>query len=136
MRNGVKKDGFGAPFGHSDFPGYPEFDWTKLDEDWETSPFNVFTGGMKLHFKTIFDIINDLNSAIDKCDKDKFIALMHQGQDYYSHFSKGYDEVLHTVANLIGSSPDNDTHAWIKAKLFTDKMLKIYKAKCSNCQFK
>lgn len=77
--------------GHSDFgDGWKNgFDYTKEDNDWRTSPTHPL-GSPKNHFRPRYDVERELIDAVERGDKERFERLMHQGQDTFSHYDKGY----------------------------------------------
>ncbi|MFP4224296.1 MAG: RHS repeat domain-containing protein, partial [Phycisphaeraceae bacterium] len=78
--------------GHSDFPGGDVFDYTKEDLDPATRPWPLPNPGVGRHFRPLGPVQQDLNQAIAECNKDRFERLMHQGQDYFSHYGRGYTD--------------------------------------------
>jgi RHS repeat-associated protein len=105
--------------GHSDF-GYHtgDFDYTTPDHDFWMSPFNIVTG-TPLHFRPMdgpFGANFLVTLAIYSGDVEFFQATMHFGQDFYSHYNRGYrwvggedwDHSLgHANAPDGGHAPDN-----------------------------
>ena len=118
--------------GHKDFANIKDcpFDYAAEDYGW-TSPFNPF-GGIQRHFKNISESMPLVDSAISQCDPEAFQSAMHQVQDYYSHYGKGYRWWLggHWYA---GTQPDKDDKAWEKANEMTKEKLKDWLDNCSNC---
>ncbi|MBI5604530.1 MAG: hypothetical protein HY879_14380 [Deltaproteobacteria bacterium] len=119
--------------GHSDFVGNDRFDWNKEDYDWMTSPFNPFSTWR--HFRDLYHVLPEIESAVISCDKNKFERLMHQAQDYYSHFRAGYR--AHGTKNhplvghiLDGTRPDKNAIAWEDANNFTINMIKKWDNNC------
>ena len=72
--------------GHSDFPGYEDFDWTREDRDF--SPLNPEHAWR--HFRPMGLVQIDVDRAIAQCNKSDFESFMHQGQDYFSHWMQGH----------------------------------------------
>jgi RHS repeat-associated protein len=117
------------PLGHSDFVGYPEFDWNIEDNDWTTSPWNP--RATRRHFRHFGEIYPDLLRAICACDKRGFEGGVHQGQDYYAHWSKGWRAPWGHVS--AGHDPDNGSKyrtAWNNANNWTQKMLAKWYKNC------
>jgi hypothetical protein len=126
--------------GHSDFPGWPEFDWTLEDRDLYTSPFNPLSGSSR-HFQNLPDVEAKLTFAVCRGDRDEFVRLMHDGQDYFSHYKAGwrfdfgklqwghiipYDINIFDLSNSFGASADDaHIHAseWEQAKEWTTRWL-------------
>lgn len=61
---------------------------------------------------------------------------MHRGQDYFSHYSKGYRwKPLRVLKSLglghmfAGTKPDKNLNAWEKAEEWTKKWLKEWEQK-------
>jgi RHS repeat-associated protein len=75
------------PSGHSELPGYPEFDWTKEDHGW-SSPINPLSAAN--HFQEYLKSLRDVSKAIEDCDKDDFERKMHRLQDFNYHTKKGF----------------------------------------------
>jgi RHS repeat-associated protein len=114
--------------GHGDFYGYQVFDYIIEDADPATDPTNIlgnYPVGAMRHFRNILDVENDLIDAIDNCDKDRFQRLLHQGQDYFTHYGKGYRwPTGHVWDSFIGryftgENPDRDEEAWVRANAWT-----------------
>jgi hypothetical protein len=120
--------------GHSDFAGNDRFNWNSEDNSWWSSPMNPFSTWR--HFRNLSDVLPELEVAIESCNEGKFERLMHQAQDFYSHYRAGYREYgtgKHPATGhlLHGNRPDKNLEAWIDANHFTKKMLKKWDAKCS-----
>ncbi|MHC4989217.1 MAG: RHS repeat-associated core domain-containing protein [Planctomycetota bacterium] len=98
--------------GHSDFgEGWDMgFDYTKEDHDWRTSPNPLTLGRPANHFRSRPDVERDLLEAVKQGGikgKERFERLMHQGQDTFSHYDKGYRWPW-TLGHLFGGhKPDN-----------------------------
>ncbi len=135
---GLFGEGFnkgGDYLGHSDFSGNELFDYNKEDYLWRWSnPWNLFSTWR--HFRNASDIERELAVAIADCDKDKFESLMHQGQDYFTHYSKGYRWYPTYFVNIYiydlpghleaGQSPDRDNEAWTRAEAWSQRWLNIW----------
>ncbi|MFH1024098.1 MAG: hypothetical protein V1809_12015 [Planctomycetota bacterium] len=95
-----------TPLGHSDLPGYGEFDWYAEDVEFKpvhwgdaagaigiiTAPIAILemTRHTQRHFRTIGEVEGDLEGIVSDCDKHQFEHVMHQGQDFFFHRAKGY----------------------------------------------
>lgn len=100
---GIDMDSKG-PRGHSDFygGGLYGFDYVEEDHDFFSHPYNIFTGTAN-HFRDLKDSEGDARKT---CDPKKFGRLMHQVQDYYSHYNRGYRySILSAVAFLAAPGP-------------------------------
>jgi RHS repeat-associated protein len=117
-----------TPLGHSDFVGYPEFDWTAEDDDPTTEPW----GHPDRHFRHFGEIYPGLLRAVCACDKRAFEGGVHQGQDYYAHYGRGYR--WYTGGHIAdGDDPDNGTEyraAWNNANAWTGRMLDKWHKNC------
>jgi RHS repeat-associated protein len=92
-----------TPLGHSDFSGWPEFDWTHRDKGF-TNPINPLT--FWIHFKPLSTSDNAATKAIARCDKTDFEEYVHDAQDYYAHYMQGHR--WYTAGHAFhGSRPDN-----------------------------
>ena len=110
--------------GHSNFSGSDKFDFTKEDRDMWTSPFNPFSTDR--HFRALEQTEKEIAEAINSLNKDAFERAMHRGQDYFSHYAKGYrwDPQNGKFGHLQdGDAPDKDKRAWSKAEEWTKKWL-------------
>jgi len=120
--------------GHSDMEGWVYFDYT-LEDHGFTNPYIA----TYRHFKDQSDVLPLLMFSISMCDGDKFKRYMHQGQDYYSHYKKGY----HGTWNRKGwighlkdwDKPDKDLNAWNESAAWTSAMLRLWEKKCG-CGYK
>ena len=134
--------GFGGPGakykGHADFSGYDVnfFDFNLEDEDWRTSPWPW--GKPKNHFMPLNASERDAKAAIEAGDNIEFARAMHRGQDYFSHYSKGYRwkpfrawKSLGFGHGFAGTKPDQDINAWNKAEEWTKKWLSKWHEKWS-----
>ena len=70
----------------------------------------------------------DVMEAIEAGDNVEFARAMHRGQDYFSHYSKGYRwKPFRTWKSLgfghifAGTKPDEDLVPWEKAENWTRK---------------
>jgi len=139
-----KRNGKNTYLGHSDFPGWSTygFDYTLEDQSW-TSPYWPWSTWR--HFRSMESVMKDLEKAIAKCDRIKFSIYMHQGQDVFSHYDNGFRMYPRLFVGpvysglpwgghaLAGKIPDQGTEAWLKAKGWTNLMLKKWHAKCAKC---
>lgn len=110
--------------GHSNFSGSDKFDFTKEDRDMWTSPFNPFSTDR--HFRALEQTEKEIAEAINSLNKDAFERAMHRGQDYFSHYAKGYrwDPQNGKFGHLQdGDAPDKDKRAWSNAEEWTKKWL-------------
>ena len=102
-----------TPLGHSDLPGYEEFDWTAEDHDPNTSPTNGWKGfkGMPRHFRAHEEVESAVDGAINTCDKATFERVMHQGQDSFTHYDGGYRwwTLGHGPATVLGIDDPDDS---------------------------
>jgi RHS repeat-associated protein len=111
---GLWKDGIrsgGEQHGHSDFgDGWDMgFDYTREDRDWRTAP-SWPLGRPNNHFRERQEIQRELLEAVRAGDRERFERLMHQGQDTFSHYDKGYRwpwTLGHGIASMFGVDPDN-----------------------------
>jgi len=150
---GLFEDGVENGSGSLSFPGHRNFycnnifDYTALDHDkppvvnWHPTEYT------ELHFrdleKTVYvekggriveirrSVEYDLQQALDKCNFKEYQYLMHEGQDYFSHYSKGYRApVGHAWDSMTFRSPDNDIKAWLDADRWTKKWADKWAEKC------
>lgn len=106
--------------GHSDM-GYHtgDFDYTTMDHmDWSrpTKPWNIFgkkfedgpASGYPYHFMPLWVSQSIVLDAIGQGDIEVFQEAMHMGQDYFSHYAKGYRWYTagHAFAGDGGHAPD------------------------------
>jgi len=132
-----KAGGPRAPYpGHADFPGGNYFDYNREDTDPKTNPM---TGDPKRHFRDLPVSEHDVANAINSCNEDAFQRAMHRGQDYFSHYSKGFRWKPGTWTKglglghlfpLIGVSPDSDRDAWKAAAKWSQERLNEWNKKC------
>jgi len=119
------------PRGHSDFVGYPEFDWVAEDEDPWTSPWNPF-GGTKRHFMSVPELIGQVKAAIKCCRKGDFERAIHRGQDVYSHYDAGWR--WWTAGHVFGGHEPDDSRihrtAWEQANFWTAARLNEWYKNC------
>jgi hypothetical protein len=92
-RKGLFNEGVAAggdTLGHGDFDGSINnrgpFNYNRQDTDPNTEPFTHPSS----HFRDQTDVEGDLPAAVSACSVDAFQRLMHQGQDYFVHFKKGF----------------------------------------------
>jgi hypothetical protein len=106
--------------GHSDFTGNDRFNFTVEDHGW-SSPNNPLSTWR--HFRDITDVERDLAQAVANRDRDAFQRLMHQGQDYFSHYDQGfrwYPQWDHGWGHIdAGTMPDRNIEAWSRADEWT-----------------
>ena len=130
--------------GHSDFFNNSEcpFDYTLEDNRFWTSPINLITG-IGGHFRPLLPnkkdtgTLNDVIIAIKSCNFMDFQKYMHQAQDYYSHYDKGYrawefTDRYHLPPGHLWAwtGPDNDSNAWFRSNILTLIMLFIWNNNC------
>ena len=122
--------------GHGDFSGHNEFDYNREDNDPATRPAPI-SGDPKRHFRELSQSEADASAAIAACDRDAFQRAMHRGQDYFSHYRKGYRwKPVGCWKNLgfghafDGSAPDIDIEAWSFAETWTRIWLMRWNDKC------
>jgi len=121
-------------FGHSDFTGGDEFDYTAEDHGWTTPYIRP-----KNHFRPLEESIRDVNKAISDGDRDAFQRAMHRGQDYFSHYKKGYRwkpfgwTKCKGLGHMThGTKPDEDLQAWLEAEQWTIMYYNTWKAVWGN----
>jgi hypothetical protein len=92
------------------------------------------------HFRSLHESTVDIEKILPNCDMREFELLMHQGQDYFSHYSKGYrTHMFHGLHPrhwgpghmFAGHAPDEDNVAWEKADQWTRSMLARWEAQCT-----
>ncbi len=134
------------PRGHSDFSGGDRFDYTLEDHDSKTH--TVF-GDTSRHFRPLRDEEGkkgtepEVQKAIDACNVEEFPRAMHRGQDYFSHWAKGYrwdpgnkkrhcNGYGHACNDFMlkREDPDADDVAWQKAEDWTNGWLKKWDDRC------
>ncbi len=114
--------------GHSDFFGSSYFDYNLEDDDWKTSPFNPL--GLERHFRNLPQSEKEAESALGSCNKEKFERAMHRGQDFFSHYNKGYR--WYTVGHAFaGKVPDRDIQAWRNAEEWTTPWVHRWLINCA-----
>jgi RHS repeat-associated protein len=134
--------------GHSDFYCSNIFDYTSLDYDKpaDRAPYTSAENrrNRALHFRNQPDVQRDLDRILNSgngCNSfQEYEYLMHEGQDYYSHYKKGYSGFFaryflgHALA---GHGPDNDNNAWLEAnewtKIWADKWAKKCECPTKKC---
>ena len=81
---------------------------------------------MHRHFRNRREIEPNLGGAIEACDKEKTERLLHQWQDTYVHWDKGWRwwKLGHAFATV---PPDLDNNAWQGAESTTDIWVGIWK---------
>ncbi|PIV29754.1 MAG: hypothetical protein COS35_10455 [Zetaproteobacteria bacterium CG02_land_8_20_14_3_00_50_9] len=125
------------PLGHSDFYGGDRFDYVKEDYGL-TSPFTLNPFILQLHFRNVDDVEKDLAYAVKYCSKDYFERLMHQGQDYFSHYRNGYR--WYTAGHLFaGHTPDRGFKAqlidWFDAQRWTMGWVEQWDKNNCDCKY-
>jgi len=138
---GLFGDGDAKFKGHKDFSNLSDcpFDYT-LEDQGSTSPWPV-KGDPERHFRPLGRSVTDVTAAIKACGRDAFQRAMHRGQDYFSHYAKGYvwdpGNVFQKCAGYghacDGTKPDEDPNAWSAADKWTQGMLKKWKDACCGC---
>ncbi|MEW6601012.1 MAG: RHS repeat-associated core domain-containing protein, partial [Nitrospirota bacterium] len=123
--------------GHADFPGGDYFDYNLEDNDATTNPV---TGDPKRHFRDLPVSEYDVAKAISSCNKNAFQRAMHRGQDYFSHYSKGYRwkpfsrnrglGLGHMFPLIDPTAPDRDREAWNNASKWSQDQLNKWHNKC------
>ena len=119
--------------GHSDF-GYKtgDFDYTTLDHDIITSPYNVITGTNR-HFRPLKGVNGSellVNLAMRSGDVNRFEQAMHMGQDYFSHYNKGFRTwggpggMGHALARTAPDNPYNSSGGLSNAYKAADKWMR------------
>ena len=127
--------------GHKDFSnlaGCP-FNYT-LEDQGSTSPWPGI-GDPERHFRPLGRSESDVQAAIKSCTRDAFQRAMHRGQDYFSHYAKGYvwdpGNVFQKCAGYghacDGTKPDEDPAAWSGADGWTKRWLKKWSDACCGC---
>jgi hypothetical protein len=116
-------------------PGHNAFDWTAEDHGW-SNPFNPFSTWR--HFQPLSASEKDLQSAIDKCDRDAFERAMHRMQDYYSHHRPGYRWYTggHAYAGTEPDDSNKHSGAYDEAGTKTQDWLNRFLANCKQCNGK
>jgi RHS repeat-associated protein len=122
--------------GHNDFSGGSNggghFNYS-IEDEGDTSPWI----DPERHFRPIKQSEGDVQEAINQCEEDVFRRAMHRGQDYFSHYEKGYRwSPFQTVTNLgfghlfDGTTADEDPVAWFDAETWSYKWYKKWKKNC------
>ncbi|MBN1406772.1 MAG: RHS repeat-associated core domain-containing protein, partial [Calditrichaceae bacterium] len=102
--------------GDFDYTTLDHMDWSRPTKPWAIKVFNLFkiefpdfpSSGYPLHFQSLDKAQKLVNQAIYEGDPEFFQAVMHMGQDYFSHYNKGYGPTLgHAFAEDEGHAPDN-----------------------------
>lgn len=128
--------GLGAKYkGHRDFTGGGFFDYNLEDTDKKTNPIN---GDPERHFRDLSISEVDAAEAIASCQKEKFQRAMHRGQDYFSHYAKGYRWMPRTWGKRClgyghacdGTKPDEDPVVWNSAEIWTKARIREWDQKC------
>ena len=128
--------GVGASYpGHTDFPGHNDHDY-KAEDYGDTGPFV----DPERHFRDLPQSEADVRAAIAACNKGAFDRAMHRGQDYFSHYRKGYRyDPKYGFGNLpcggmghacAGTRPDEDYRAFQRAQAWTRTWLRRWQEKC------
>jgi hypothetical protein len=87
---GLFSDGLAAGgeyYGHSDFYGSNQFDFTIEDKGWS---FPLFPWATWRHFRDLPDVENALANDLKNCNRASFERHMHQGQDYFVHYGRDF----------------------------------------------
>lgn len=136
---GLFGDGGGGPgtdnSGHADFDNVSKcrFDYTAEDGGLTSSALKP-----ERHFRDLPVSQRDVDSAIGSCDSDAFQRAMHRGQDFYSHWNKGFrwdpgnkslpsNGYGHLGAN---PDPDRDAVAWSAANAWSAGNLARWRQNC------
>ena len=102
-----------GPFGHSDFYGADEFDFTLEDNDPKTSPWPW--GAPQNHFQEKEESQRQVNDAIEKCSWEEFSCAMHRLQDFESHRGKGFEwDPVTIIYSPRFETAVCDAGAWLK----------------------
>ncbi len=119
--------------GHVDFTGSELFDYNLEDVDPKTSP----TEAPERHFRDLGASDSDVAAAIVKCCIESFSRAMHRGQDFFSHYDKGYrwkpgDATLKCrgYGHICNSKADEDPVAWYFAERWSEGNVKKWKCAC------
>jgi len=120
--------------GHGNFTGSEFFDYNREDTG-VTSPYR----DPERHFRDLSQSEEDVSNAIASCRKEAFERAMHRGQDYFTHYKKGYrwkpgDKKLPCFGyghTCIGTLPDEDNVAWAAAESWTKKWVKKWLDNCN-----
>jgi len=125
--------------GHGNFCnlGKCPFDYNLEDTDPNTSAWPV-SPGAKGHFLALGDSESAVEEAVAACNADAFQRAAHRGQDYFTHYGKGY---VWDPGNLLaqckgyghgcdGGGPDQDNKAWGYAEKLTQKWVAKWKTSC------
>jgi RHS repeat-associated protein len=115
-------------WGHSDFTGSDQFDFNKEDRGLTSPMIQPWR-----HFRDLKDIEEDINKAILNRDRDAFERYMHQGQDYFVHYLKGYrwyPQWDYGLGHLPYLNADENYEAWLKAEEWTKTWLNIWDTPC------
>jgi len=128
---GLFGDGINAGgdyLGHSDFVGHDLFlNYLVEDHDPLSSPYLQ----PWRHFRDLPEVERDLANDLAMCNKYGFGRRMHQGQDYFSHYRRGYRAPIGHLFD--GHAPDHNDFAWDQANAWSDDWVKKWKEKCE-CQ--
>jgi RHS repeat-associated protein len=125
------------PLGHDDFTGGNYFNYS-LEDRGSTSPWR----NPERHFRDLSVSEADVDMAIATCNKEAFERAMHRGQDYFSHYKKGYrwnpgnrgpDKASRCNGYghaCDGTNPDEDEAAWKEAEAWSKSMVDKWNVKC------
>lgn len=123
--------GPGSKFkGHSDFSGSNEFNYTREDHDPYTSPTDL-RGDPERHFRNLPQSEADIIAAVYADNKEAFERAMHRGQDFFSHYNKGYrwnpgdfNLPCFGLGHVCDwTTPDEDNATWEFAEAWSKKWL-------------
>ena len=124
--------------GHGDFPGSDLFNYN-LEDTGPTKPV-PFIGDPERHFRDLPISNRDVAAAVNSCDKEGFERAAHRGQDFFSHYSKGYRwrpfrwrkslGIGHIFPLININLPDQDRGAWKKASEWTMQRLNEWNNNC------
>jgi len=119
--------------GHNDFLGHDRFDYYLEDSDFKTSPLI----DPERHMRDLKVSEHDVASAVMSCDKSSFERAMHRGQDFFTHYNKGYRWAPFRVLRSLGlghllavTKPDQDPEAWQQANQWTGIWLVLWDTHC------
>jgi RHS repeat-associated protein len=113
--------------GHNSFTGSAWFDYTRIDREMTW----VGTGD---HFQDLPVADDRIERAIVSCDARQFGDAAHMGQDFFTHYNKGYrwdpSEIEGWGHAWAGTGPDHDNNAWDDAQAWTVSKVSQYLSRC------